>query len=207
MKYVGIDPGANGGIAIIESINGEIVGVELFKFPKKDEELADLLAKAIPVVDYACWLEHVHAMPNQGVVSTFTFGKNFGVVCGILIANNVNFSFVRPQYWQKILAIDPRRKGVSRGSDGFLRIDNETKSEWKDRLKKTAKRMYPELRITLNTADALLIAEACRRTGGIVKHGKTKKKGNRVGRKVRSHASEGDSLHKSGLRKKRKKAS
>ena len=39
----------------------------------------------------------------------------------------------------------------------------ESKTEWKNRLKGMAQQLYPDLKVTLATADALLIATYCKR--------------------------------------------
>jgi crossover junction endodeoxyribonuclease RuvC len=50
-------------------------------------------------------IEHVSAMPGQGVVSMFSFGQNFGWWLGMLEAFNVPTILVRPQAWQKALGV------------------------------------------------------------------------------------------------------
>lgn len=45
-------------------------------------------------------IEKVHAMPKQGVVSTFTFGENYGVLKGIAAALYIPLVEYRPQEWQ-----------------------------------------------------------------------------------------------------------
>ena len=51
-----------------------------------DAQLADLVAQMAP--DIAV-VEEVHALPRQGVVSTFTFGVSFGVVRGVLAPRRI----------------------------------------------------------------------------------------------------------------------
>jgi len=52
-----------------------------------------------------CCLEHVSAMPKQGVTSTFNFGVNFGWIQGILDAFGVPYELVRPQKWKKEFSV------------------------------------------------------------------------------------------------------
>lgn len=52
----------------------------------------------------AC-VEHVGAMPGQGVTSMFTFGQNFGFIQGVLTAYGIPFELVRPQKWKKEFSI------------------------------------------------------------------------------------------------------
>lgn len=46
-------------------------------------------------------LEHVSAMPGQGVTSMFTFGQGFGWIQGVLTTLRIPFELVRPQRWKK----------------------------------------------------------------------------------------------------------
>lgn len=45
-------------------------------------------------------IEKVHAMPKQGVVSTFSFGENYGVLKGVAAALQIPLVEYRPQEWQ-----------------------------------------------------------------------------------------------------------
>ena len=48
-------------------------------------------------------VEHVNAMPGQGVTSMFNFGQSFGVLKGICSALSLPIHFVRPTKWKKHL--------------------------------------------------------------------------------------------------------
>ena len=92
-----------------------------------------------------CVIEKVHSMPKQGVVSTFTFGKNYGQWLGILASNGVPYKEVTPQTWMKYYGAMPKDK-----------------PKRKKYLKHLAQSLYPNIKITLKTADAVLIAHWCR---------------------------------------------
>ena len=94
MIYIGVDPGKNGGIAIIDS-DGVIA------FPFSEERLLIELDGIAQEYECICYLEHVHAMPKQGVSSTFNFGMNFGFIQGVLKAYNIPYELVTPQKWKK----------------------------------------------------------------------------------------------------------
>ena len=47
-------------------------------------------------------IEHVTAMPGQGVTSMFNFGQSFGVLKGICSAMRLPMFFVRPAKWKNI---------------------------------------------------------------------------------------------------------
>ena len=99
MIYIGIDPGKNGGIAFID-IRPEFVTPLVKTYCYSDEELISLCSdfKDFRVV---CFLEQVHAMPKQGVSSTFNFGMNFGFIQGVLKAYAIPYELVTPQKWKK----------------------------------------------------------------------------------------------------------
>ena len=94
MIYIGVDPGKNGGIAVIDS-DGAIA------FPFSEERLLIELDGIAQEYECICYLEHVHAMPKQGVSSTFNFGMNFGFIQGVLRAYEIPYELVTPQKWKK----------------------------------------------------------------------------------------------------------
>lgn len=53
-----------------------------------------------------CCLEQVHAMPKQGVTSTFNFGVSFGYIKGVLEAYGIAYQEVTPQKWKKEFGLD-----------------------------------------------------------------------------------------------------
>ena len=60
-------------------------------------------------------IERVHAMPGQGVTSTFSFGEGYGLWLGMIGMAEVPVTFHTPQAWQKTqLAGMPKGKGSSR---------------------------------------------------------------------------------------------
>lgn len=95
MIYIGIDPGKNGGIAVIAPN-------KTWTCVYSEEELLLVLSYYQDWQDdVICYLEHVHAMPKQGVISTFNFGVNFGFIQGVLKAYSIPYELVTPQKWKK----------------------------------------------------------------------------------------------------------
>lgn len=142
--YMGIDPGQGGGIAVLGPNSKCLFAV---KIPQTERDVWELVD-----IDYTCIaiIEKVHSMPKQGVASSFKFGRSYGFLRGCLIASGIPFDEVTPQAWQKGLEIPKRQK-------------SESNTQWKNRLKAKAQQLFPSEQITLATADALLIAEYCRR--------------------------------------------
>lgn len=100
MTYIGIDPGKKGSLAIIYG-DGTIY-VTPFDRQRYINALAEVAASGDKSV---CCLEHVSAMPGQGVTSMFSFGENFGFIQGVLSALNIPYEFVRAQKWKKEYSI------------------------------------------------------------------------------------------------------
>jgi len=142
MLYVGIDPGSNGSLVIL--------GRELLWY--KTEEPLELVDTVLPIIRDShsyCLIENVHSMPGQGVTSMFSFGRNFGKLEMFLQATGSAWDCVQPAIWQSHF--------------NLLKREGETKTEKKNRHKKRAQVLFPEIKVTHRNADGLLIAEYCRR--------------------------------------------
>ena len=122
MIIIGIDPGISGAISIIE--NKKVL--EVYEMPtmidgKKNKkqvngaQVANIIKerlekdKQIIVV-----VEHVNAMPGQGVTSMFNFGQSFGVIKGVCSALSIPIYFVRPTKWKKHFNLIKTNKDASR---------------------------------------------------------------------------------------------
>ena len=138
---IGIDPGANGGIAWID-YNGKAC-VE--KMPDSLQDLWELICditnyprSSIDGRSYKAYIEQVSSSPQMGVVSAFSFGRGYGNLEMALTAAGIPFERIRPQVWQKALGC------MTKGD--------------KNVSKRKAQELFPSLKITHATADALLIA-------------------------------------------------
>lgn len=141
--YIGIDPGGSGGIATINS-DGKLI--QVVKMPDTPLDILNYIRGYDPD-NIICCIERVHGMPGMGGASMFKFGKNFGYLTMALLANNIQTYDPTPQKWMKAFQL--------------VRGKTESKTEWKNRLKAMAQQMYPQAKITLSTADAILIAAYC----------------------------------------------
>jgi len=137
--YMGVDPGMSGAIAILCS-DGNVV--RLIRLDSTEHDVAISVGSLAPYIRMA-YLEKVHSMPRQGVASTFKFGTSYGFCRGVLVSHAIPFVEVTPAKWQQ--AMGCRTKGDKNVS------------------KAAAQRLWPAEKITHRTADALLIAEHCRR--------------------------------------------
>ena len=122
MKVVGIDPGLNGAIAILQDKKVlSIIDMPVMADGKKNKrqlnnaQLAEILRKNTSDDDeISVVVEQVNAMPGQGVTSMFNFGQSFGVLKGICSAMQLPLYFVRPAKWKKYFNLINSEKDASR---------------------------------------------------------------------------------------------
>ena len=148
--YLGIDPGASGGLALINGAHCMAHGM-----PATERDLWERL-KAWDAVTMCCIEKVGGYMPgSKGNIGSamFKFGQSYGFLRGCLTAAGIPYEEVHPAKWQRSLGIAPRGR-------------EEPKNHFKNRLKQKAQQLFPKLQVTLCTADALLIAEHCRRVHG-----------------------------------------
>lgn len=106
-KVVGIDPGATGGIFLLKvDENKQPISGKMLTCSSSDEDTVRAIMSQIEGkrVDLVV-VEQVAAFPGQGVSSTFTFGKRYGVILGCLHSMGVKVMLVRSQKWQKDLGL------------------------------------------------------------------------------------------------------
>lgn len=147
--FLGCDPGVSGAFALLDPA-GSIVDVT--PMPETAKDVSEYLAQFAPRIRFGV-LESVHAMPKQGVSSAFKFGRNVGMLHMGLVAHQIPFDFVLPGKWQQPLGC------IVQGRSG----PTDAKTEKKRHNKARAQELFPQQKITHAIADALLIAEYCRR--------------------------------------------
>ena len=153
MYIIGIDPGISGAVCFFK--DGKIIDV--IEMPsmaegKKNKKQVNgnqlfneinFRLNEISKDETCVVVEHVTAMPGQGVTSMFNFGQSFGVIKGICSAMELPIFYVRPAKWKKHFNLINSEKDASRTKviEMFPRISNKL-SRKKDN----------------NKADAILIA-------------------------------------------------
>lgn len=147
--YIGIDPGKSGGIAW-SSPNGDRSAPLPPTLGDFREQVFNILGEQgffHAISETVCYLESppkfVKAIPGSAV---FVMAQSFGRIEGVLAAFKVPTVTITPQAWQKAHGL---------GTRGEM-----TTTQWKNKLKARAQSLYPEERVTLATADALLIFNA-----------------------------------------------
>ena len=147
MRIIAVDPGKSGGIAEYDSCTKE---AKVYPMPDTEQDLVNLLGNLFATYggDCACYLEQVGGYVGGGGQpgsAMFTFGWWASGPLWIAHCYRIRVIRIPPQKWQKILSL-----GTSGGD----------KTTWKNKLKTRAQELFPNLKVTLKTADALLILEA-----------------------------------------------
>ena len=98
IAFLGFDPGRDGSLAIIgPHLLPSAVAFDKAYYIRTLEEL-------VPQFRMFAVVEHVGAMPGQGVTSCFSFGEAFGWLQGVLDAMKIPYELVRPQKWKKMFS-------------------------------------------------------------------------------------------------------
>lgn len=142
---MGIDPGLSGGLAILDRGGGV---VDVSPMPDSTKDIWEYFMEFGARIRMA-HIEFQQAMPfhlhgrRLGASSTFNFGRHYGELLMALMAACIPHERVQPRIWQKNLHC------LSKGD--------------KKVTKARATELFPGQRLTLKTADAILLAEHCRR--------------------------------------------
>lgn len=136
MVIMGIDPGLNGGVAFVTDA-GNLLHYQrmptkpVLKDGKRDgsKRIIDIAQVAAMVARFEptqVYVEQVHAMPAQGVTSTFTFGMMYGMILGLSYALEalMETRLVTPQRWQGFLygkgyrqELEPKARALAKFSE------------------------------------------------------------------------------------------
>ena len=122
MIVFGIDPGVSGALSIYENKKlKEVIDMPTMSEGKKNKKQINAAQLSLEIKqrihgasETAVVIEHVTAMPGQGVTSMFNFGQSFGVIKGICSALTLPIYFVRPVKWKKHFNLIGSSKDASR---------------------------------------------------------------------------------------------
>ena len=145
MNYIGIDPGASGGIAIWDGKE-----VSASKCPKNPDDMYALLeiyASKGNTEQTRVFLEKVWSFPSDSHKTAFSFGRNYGMWLAALEISSVKYKLVTPKKWQ---------------SDRGFRFKALSKKERKALIKTYSQdfvdRTDKPINVTYYTADTIAIA-------------------------------------------------
>jgi hypothetical protein len=143
-NYIAIDPGVGGGIAYTDT-DGSVHALPMPATLHDISKELHLLSRSTfgPVTVF------LEELPKfAGKMSGSSIGvmfRNYGRIEGLLAAFEARIEYIPPKKWQTCLGLGDKKTHGPR---------------WKAHLKGRAQALYPNLSVTLKTADALLILEA-----------------------------------------------
>lgn len=113
---IGIDPGLSGAIAFMGHDDATVHDLPIMR----DKTLAWIDGAALQSLiineregrKATAMIERVHAMPKQGVSSSFQFGVGFGSILGVLQALSIPIEFITPNVWKKSYGLDSDKKAA-----------------------------------------------------------------------------------------------
>lgn len=162
MIYLGVDPGAHGGLSVLApkkvglTAKQEVTPMlatdrEAWEWLltlklKADEAKEEIYALIEQVTGYAPAKSGDKGPPGSRMLK---LGMSFGMLRGFLIASDIPYEEVSAQKWQKGLGITFPR--------------DASYAERKRHLKQKAEQLYPKVKVTLAVSDSLLIATYCKR--------------------------------------------
>ena len=145
-KYIGIDPGISGGIAVIDT-KGKM---KAYKCPRSSDDMALLLQMCIgssAPKNIKLLMERVWARPTNAVRAAFSYGTNYGQWLGITASHEIVMNTAIPVEWIKWVGCPKALK-------------RDVRKRW---LKVKAGELYPKVnKLTLATSDAILITHYAR---------------------------------------------
>jgi crossover junction endodeoxyribonuclease RuvC len=111
---IGIDPGLDGALARYVPATGDLEVVDMptltIGTSKSGKRVIDEYALARLVdgwsSDAACvWLELVGVRPGEGGVAGFSFGRGYGLLRGVCVANFLTIHDATPATWKRALKV------------------------------------------------------------------------------------------------------
>lgn len=167
--FIGIDPGKEGAITILDK-EGNVKFMSTFPKIKKEIDTNDMARMFADLKSYGgmiVGIEDVHALFGSSSKATFNFGHICGFILGLVVGNKYPYVEIQPKVWQKVMF------------EGVPELFKPMKEGQKKKVRDTkamallaAKRLFPDidLRATQRSTnphdgivDSLLIAEFVRR--------------------------------------------
>jgi hypothetical protein len=142
--YIGIDPGLSGGIAWD---SGNLpAGIPM---PETDSDICEVITQLAIEGSHRNLTLVIEDVPkyvgtNIPGSSVFPLAFNCGLLRGVALALKIPIILVKPHDWQRHFRLGTKK-------------DAGSTTIWKNKLKGEAQRRFPHLKVTLKTADSLLI--------------------------------------------------
>ena len=167
--FIGIDPGKDGGIAVLNNLGEPLmvsaspkIGTEFDSHAMSHLVEQFYLNEGYKLI-HVC-LEDIHATHMGGNTSSFTMGEGKGLWRGILSALSAPFSLIQPKEWQKRIWINTLKQYQPSSSGKTQVVDTKKTSLL------VCKHLFPKQNLLTSPrckkehdgiVDALLIAYYC----------------------------------------------
>lgn len=157
--FIGIDPGANGAVVIIDRHNH----LEFFKIKNENEQCSQICAflKTIASKSIVA-IEDLHALWGANAASTFSLGWACGFWHGVCDNLGIPVVLVKPKVWQEKITVQPVKPKIPRGipPKEQRRMRKEHKANVKAASIAAARVLFPKSDVDHDgVADAICIAE------------------------------------------------
>ena len=119
-RYLGIDPGISGALAIIEMVNGVPALVDAVDMPAVGsgaKARVDILAAAQWIAKHAPstgYNERGQAFPGQGASSGFSYGRAVGAIEATVTLCRIPMILVEASVWKRRLNLPGKDKEAAR---------------------------------------------------------------------------------------------
>lgn len=143
---LGMDPGSKGAISMRDELGHHVYLIGGSKIHMAANRIRNYLGEGALGLQAYLFMENVHGQRGDFVNTAFTFGFNTGYAKGV-IESQVPLhqtTEVNPQVWQRAFGLGAKYANTTARKNAH---------------KKVAQALCHELKVTLDMADAILIAE------------------------------------------------
>ena len=119
-RYLGVDPGLSGALAIVEVITGVPVLIGAVDMPSSGtgaKARVDIIAAAQWIAKHApstAYIERAQAYPGQGASSGFSYGRAVGAIEAVVALCSIPLILVEASAWKKQLHRPGKDKEAAR---------------------------------------------------------------------------------------------
>ncbi len=142
---IACDPGVSGAFACLTEEE-----IAIHSMPDTLTDIVKLLSLNKTAIS-ELWIEDIPKFAGKAIPSSTTavLFDNFGIIKGAAVALGYSLHRVPPVKWQEPLGLGGRKSCA-------------TQPEWKRKLRNKAQELYPQIDVTLQNADALLLLSYAR---------------------------------------------
>ena len=152
---IAIDPGTSGGVAWWQLATNTVAAI---KMPSTIVDLKELIEEIVEPELIDVYVENVgqYRAGNSGPAASM-FAGHCGEIRGLLVGMGIRQEKVAPQTWMKAIPSMPKFPAIPKSIKGKERdkILSKRKRIRKNHIKNEMQKVYPHIKITLATSDAL----------------------------------------------------